>query len=307
MVDIHLDNTHSVGLGDNLCLISLMASVPDPINLHVTNEHNTYDRLCQMKRIFMIPDDNLIITQSDTNGNFKNPGWPLKMFNEYYKPKQINVNGSIIDLDNSKQKYCVAIAGFYDKIPEDSNNEWPWCKQRPTEYWGKLFNHIKDYHYDVITVDKHMFDLEDKIEAMTKYCKAIISYEGGMAHLAHMLGIPCFMVDWTYPTASTNLDRFHCEFVHRTKNLYLLRDDEEIFTWDREHFDTKVFHLQNGKTNNRLVNGECQLSFSGSKDNIYGNIQVTNTQGEELLNTSGLYWVSDEHGSFLNKYHKVLK
>jgi hypothetical protein len=300
---IHLDNTHSVGLGDNLCLISLLANTKESIELHVDNRHNTYDRLCQMKRIFMIPDDNITIIESDTNGDFKNTGWPLKLHTDYYRPKQVNVNGQILDTVTEKdgEKRCIALAAFYDNKPEDNKNEWPWCKHRDLGYWSKIFVYLKDLHYDVITVDRHMFDLENKIEAMVKNCKAIISYEGGMAHLAHMLNIPLLLVDWTYPAPSTNLDRFHCEFVHRSNTMYLLRDDDELFTWDGNQFDTVIHKLRNKATNNRLMNGDCKLEFDGP--GVYGKMRVVdNSNKNVLLHTWGLYNETDTANRFVNDH-----
>ena len=297
---IHLDNTHSVGLGDNLCLISVLANTKEKVELHVDNRHDTYDRLCQMKRIFMIPDSNIEIFESNSNGNFRNTGWPLKLHSDYYRPKQVNVNGQILDTatKHPREKRCIAMAAFYDTKPENNNNEWPWCKHRDLDYWSKIFAYIKDLHYDVITVDRHMFDLEHKIEAMVKNCKAINSYEGGMAHLAHMLNIPLLLVDWTYPAPSTNLDRFHCEFVHRSKTMYLLRDDNELLSWSGDEFEKVIHDLRFGMTNNRLVNGDCKLTFTGP--GVYGDIRVFNKNNDVVLHTSGLYDANDEASRFLN-------
>ena len=302
MIKIHLDNTHSVGLGDNLCLISLLASIEEPIELLVDARHETYERLCRYKQIFMIPDSKLLITRSNTNGDFKNTGWPLKLNMDYYRPKQVCVNGQILDTGSFKdgEKRCVALAAFYDTPPSDNRNEWPWCKRRDLAYWSEIFAYLKDLHYDVITVDRHMFDLENKIETMLKNCKAIISYEGGMAHLSHMLNIPLLLVDWTYPAPSTNLDRFHCEFVHRSSSVYVLRDDRELFSWSGNDIDTVIHRLRQGKTNNRLVNGECRLEFDGP--GIYGGITVKDQNDRVQLRTHGLYSSQDVANDFVNRY-----
>jgi len=299
---VHLDNTYSVGLGDNLCLISMLASINDSVELHVDDRHETYERLCRYKCIFMIPDSKLRIVRSPENGDFKNVGWPLKLNQEYYRPAQVLVNDRVIDTGSSKsgEKSCIALAAFYDNPPADNRNEWPWCKHRDLDYWSRIFAYLKSLHYDVITVDRHMFDLEDKIEAILKNCKAIVSYEGGMAHLAHMLNIPLLLVDWTYPAPSTSLDRFHCEFVHYSSSMYVLRDDEELFSWSRNQFDSKIHDLYHGKTNNRLVNGECRLMFDGP--GIYGGITVMGNDNRIQLRTPGLYNSNDVANRFVNEY-----
>lgn len=302
MERIHLDNSHSVGLGDNLCLLSLLANVKESVELLVDDRHGTFERLCRYKRIFMIPDSKLTITKSASNGNFKNTGWPLKLNIDYYRAPQVFVNGQILDtaVDRNIEKRCIAVAAFYDDPPNDNKNEWPWCKRRDLSYWSEIFAYFKRLHYDVITVDRHMFDLENKIEAMVRNCKAIISYEGGMAHLAHMLNIPVLLVDWTYPRPSTDLDSFHCEFVHRSKSMYLLRDDQELFSWSGDHLDRVIYDLRQGKTNNRLLNGECRLEFEGP--GVYGRLKVKDQQDNIVLKTNGLYDVNDVANRFVNTY-----
>jgi len=302
MEKIHLNNSHSVGLGDNLCLISFLATIENPVELLVDEQHNTYERLCRYKQIFMISDDKLKITRSTTNGDFNNTGWPLKLYMDYYRASQVLVNGQILDIGSERDlgKRCIALAAFYEDPPNNNKNEWPWCKRRSIEYWSKIFVYFKNLHYDIITIDRHMFDLENKIEAMVKNCKAVVSYEGGMAHLAHMLNIPVLLVDWTYPTPSTNLDRFHCEFVHRSKSTYLLRDDQELLLWDEDKFNRVIYELTQGKTNNRLLNGECRLESEGP--GIYGRIKVKDRQGNTVLKTNGLYDLNDAASNLVNKY-----
>ena len=93
---IDLNNKHSVGLGDILCLLSALANIRSDVDLYVTNEHRTFDRLSQYKRIFKIPDQKIKIYQSETNGKFDNVGWPLKLFTEYYRPSQVTLTGGSV-------------------------------------------------------------------------------------------------------------------------------------------------------------------------------------------------------------------
>lgn len=301
MVSVHLDNSNSVGIGDNVCLLSALANIPEQVDLYTTNDHNTFDRLTQLKQIFNIPDSNIKIILSNTHGDFHNSGWPLKLFTEYYHPTHVKINNKLQPARPYKERHCVAIAGFFDKVPADSNNEWPWCKQRPLDYWARVFTWLKSIDYDVVTVDRHQFSLDDKVDLLVNKCKAIISYEGGMAHLSHVLRVPCFLIDWKLPSPSTTLGNFHCEFVHRTKNVYIVRDDEEMFGWNRGTFDSKVFDLTQGLSNNRLVNNECKLTFAN--DNLYGTITVTQNNREvmSIPNILGRTVTTD----FLSKYYSL--
>lgn len=299
MVSVHLDNSNSVGLGDNVCLLSALANIPEQVDLYTTNDHNTFDRLTQLKKIFNIADSNIRIILSDTNGDFHNSGWPLKLFTEYYRPTHVKIHNKLQPARPYKDRPCVAIAGFFDTVPDNSNNEWPWCKQRPLEYWARVFLWLKSMDYEVVTVDRHQHCLDDKIDLLVNKCKAIISYEGGMAHLSHMLRVPCFLIDWKLPSPSTTLGEFHCEFVHRTKNVYIVRNDEELFGWDRNAFESKVFDLTKEISNNRLVNNECIVSFANDK--LYGNITIFKSSKETVAipNILGRTATTD----FLSKYY----
>lgn len=297
-IRLELDNTHSVGLGDNLCLLSTLVAIPPKVELVVTNEHNTYDKLCLYKRIFRIPDK-VRITLSQENGSANFGGyWNSKFFTEYHRPLSVNTHGNLTKLDNKPDKKCIAIVTASNM--SGPSNEWPWCRARPIRYWSRMFEYFKNQGYEVITMDHAYFDLETKIEFLAKHCKAIVSYEGGMAHVAHMLNVPCFLVDWKHPSISTSLAGFHCEFVHRTDSVYVLRDDEELFSWTPENFQHQVELLKQGKGNNRLVNGDCKVSFAGP--GVSGKIKVTDTMGNLMLEAPPLFG-NDPMAQLLSKYY----
>jgi hypothetical protein len=287
-IQVKLNNDHSVGLGDNLCMLSALANIPEPIDLFVSNDHNTYDRLMQYKKIFRISDATLAIYQHDDRGDFNNVGWPVKLLTEYYRPNFINVNGQTIQpkTNSDRSKKFIAIAGYVDPDPT-GNNEWPYSRARPQEYWNRVYAWIKSIGYEAVSVDNAWTSLDTKIEILAKHCRAIISYEGGMAHLSHMLKLPCFLVDWKLPSPSTELGEFHCEFVHKTSSVYILRDDEEIFSWGEGKFNSTVEDLHHGQTNNRLVNGQCKLSFTGP--GIQGRIHVHDINNRLVLDVGGMY------------------
>lgn len=298
---LDLNNEASVGLGDNLCLLSALANIPSPVELRVDDRWDTYNRLSLYKRIFRIPDAQLKVTRSKfVNGNINNVGWPIKIFSEYYRPTYVNVHGQSLKVkDNNSQKKCIAIACSTDL--SGPANEWPWARSRSFEFWGRLMAWVKEMGYEIITVDNAYHNLENKIELMVKNCRAIISYEGGMAHLAHMLDMPCFIIDWNLPSPSTTLDRFHCEFVHMTNSVYIVRNDEELFKWNKNDFDTKIFALENGNGNNRLVNGTAKYSFEGP--GVTGNVKVVSQGGIELLSAPPMFGPTKKLTQLLNEYY----
>lgn len=297
---LNLNNDHSVGLGDNLCLISALANVPPGVDLYVNNDHDTFNRLNLYKRIFRISDSQLTINETDINGDFNNVGWPIKLFSEYYRSDYVNLKGKTYKASTPTEKKCIAVCCSVETNSQ-TPNQWPWVRARHPEYWGKIFAWIKSIGYDVITVDNPYFDLEDKIEMLVRHCKAIISYEGGMAHLAHMLNLPCFIVDWNHPSPSTTLGKLHCDFVHRTDSVHILRTDDELFHWNHDTFNQRISELSAGKTNNTLLDGTNKLSFTGP--GIFGNTMVRNSAGDIVLNTQGLFSSKSTASQFLNKFY----
>lgn len=298
-ITIELDNTHSVGLGDNLCLLSAMANLPPKINLAVNNNHNTYDRLVQYAKIFRIPKSRLEINKIDHSGNFGNTGWPMKVFTNYYTSSSVTVNGHIVQLDKRINKKYIALVTAFEKDP-NGKNEWPWCRNRPLDYWARIFAWIKSIGYEVVTLDDAFYSLENKIEILAKDCQAIITYEGGMAHLAHMLDIPCFIVDWQHPSPSNYLNVFHVDFVHKSNSVYILRTDEEIFSWNRLAFDMVVEQLKDGKGNNRFESKEFYFNFVGP--NFHNDLRVYNKNGLLCLQTSTFF--SKSYADFLFEFYQ---
>ena len=296
---LDLDNAHSVGLGDNLCLISLLTNLPVSVELCLNNEFNAFDKFKLYKRLFRIPDSQLKLTLVDSNGTFNGGGyWPAKLLYEYHRPKYVNVFGQLIEL-NKGDKKCIALVTQTQSNP-GQDDMWPWCRSRTPEYWGRIFVYLKGLGYEVITLDHPHFDLETKVELLAKHCKAIISYEGGMAHLAHMLKLPCFLVDWKLPSPSTPYGQYHCEMVHRTDSVHILRDDEEIFLLNKEQFDTRISELQQGLTNNRFANGEFTLSFAGP--GVHGEILLKDKTGKVVGNLPPMYG-SNQLTDLLSKYY----
>jgi hypothetical protein len=298
---IVLNNEHSVGLGDNLCLLSALAIVPPDTDLYTTNKYNTFDRLNLYKTIFRIPDNKLIINLANEDGMFNNVGWPIKLFSDYYKPPYVNIGGKLLKTaDDLTNKKCIGLVCSFDE-PGVNTTEWPWTRSRPKDYWARMFSFIKSMGYEVITIDNPFFDLETKIELMVRHCKAVIGYEGGMAHLSHMLSIPYFMVPWRFPTTSTTLGQFHCEFVHRTNTVHMLRTDDELFYMSTDHFNQRIAELTRGQTNNRIVNGECKIKFEGP--GIHGKVSVEDKHGCPMLLPVGGIFGDNQSGWMLNKWY----
>ena len=302
-------------MGDLLCFVSLICSATDPVEILVSNDHQTHDKLATIKQVLRIPDQKFILTLASAYGDFSNPGWPLKLFSPYYKPETVNIFGKDIPVKgaNPTKGYiglvCYNGSGQYmdddyhlmqwyhnDIVVAGVENVWPQSRFRPISFYSQVFEYCKTHDYDVITLESGSTSLEDKIELMIKHCKAIIGFEGGVAHLSHMLGIPYFMLDWRLPSLSTINGDLHCELVHQSPYLYLLRTDTELFSWSKERFNQIIHDLEHGGSNNRFITGERQLKIDLSK-----NIIVTDSKDNQVLDLGQLFNKSAVR-AFMDRY-----
>ena len=319
-MQIHLDTTHSVGMGDYLCFISLLCNIPDTVVVHCNNNHSTFDRLSYFKRVLNISDDQFELVLVEHSGDFSMPGWPVKLFSKYYNPSSVNIRGQelAIDYENTRHNkgyiglVCYTTNQMY--IDQDNNyiewknnqeinlgkeNIFPQTRLRPINYYAKIFEFIKSRRYDVITIDSMHTNFEDKVEMMVKHCKAIIGYEGGVAHLAHVLDIPYFMLDWQLPCASTVLGDMHCEIVHQSKSMYVLRNDQELFDWSAEEFDQKIYDVWAMGGNNRFTNGDYRVDFP---EGVLDRMNVLDLHDEKILSLGSMFR-KDSLGKILKKYY----
>ena len=315
---IHLDTTHSVGLGDYLCLISLLCDVPDTVEVYCNNNWHTFDRLTDFKRVLNIPDSAFKLVQTESNGDFAVLGWPVKLFSKYYNPKSVMIRGQELSLDyentrdskgyiglvcyTTNQSYVDTNGNYIEwdnnlEVNRGCNNVFPQTRLRPVDYYARVFEFIKTRRYDVITIDSMHTNFEDKVEMMAKHCKAIIGYEGGIAHLAHILNIPYFMLDWQHPCPNTIYGDLHCEIVHQSKCLHVLRHDEELFGWTAAEFDQKIYNVFSGYGNNRFVNGEYKIKF---KNGLNESTTITGPNGPTVF--PGMFG-QDALGQMLSKYY----
>jgi hypothetical protein len=319
-MQIHLNTTHSVGMGDYLCLVSMLCDIPDTVVVHCNNRHSTFDRLSYFKQVLNISDSQFNLVQVEENGDFAITGWPVKLFSKYYNPQSVNIRGQDLEIDykntrqdkgyiglvcyTTNQMYVDQHSNYIEwtngrEVNLGSENIFPQSRLRPVDYYARIFRFIKSRRYDVITLDSMHTNFEDKVEMMVKHCRAIIGYEGGIAHLAHMLDIPYFMLDWRLPSRSTIFGDMHCEIVHQSKSMYVLRDDEELFKWNADEFDQKIYNTWANGGNNRFINGDYRIDFP---EGILNRMNVLDSHNEKILSLGSMFG-TDPLGSILKKYY----
>jgi hypothetical protein len=275
-MNIYLNTRNGLGLGDYLCTISLLANTPTPITLYADNREDQYNRISQLLRILNVPEDQLKIEFSqDHRGDFSG-AWHLKTYCDYFYPEFVTLKGKQLKVkDPSRKKSYIGVCCYsgldayldanYDHIRGSSMNEGnngtriPQCKYRSIDYYTKIMQFAKTIGYDVITLDDPN-NIESKMEFILENCAAVIGYEGGIAHMCHMLQIPYLMLDWRVPNHDAQYGEFQCEVTHQSKTVYHLRSDDDLFRFTRKDFLEFIDKLTNlGTTNNRIVNGQVRM------------------------------------------------
>jgi len=283
-MNIHLDTYHGYGFGDLLCLLSLLCDIPEPVVLQTNNRENYYDRITELTKILCIPESKLKVVQVENNGNFSG-AFHLKTVSEYYYPEYVLVNGEkilVTDLSRSKNYVGLAMYNGLDGYVEYNDNfvrnapngsiinegnnssRVPQCKFRSIQTYGHVFMNLRKWGYDVITFDG-VQNLETKIKFLVENCKAVVGYEGGMAHLCHMLRIPYIMYNYKPSTDVDDLyGEFTAEVIHQSNTVHILDTDGWFNKLNKKTFGELVDNLQNKRTNNRIVRGDVKMVFEGA-------------------------------------------
>jgi hypothetical protein len=304
-MQIHLDNTHTVGMGDYLCLLSMLCDMRELVEVFVDERWGTYEKLCNIQNVLNIPKRKLTFSLSNTSGSFPITGWPLKLFSPYFSTETVNVLGQTLSTDpHAYHKEFIGICAYngtgmwmdndrniielnqFKPVNLGNTNNWPGCRYHPLDYWAEVYKSLQTKNFDLIDLDGGNMSLEEKVYFMVKHCKAIIGYEGGMAHLAHILKIPCFILNWNIPTPNTELDDFHVEVVHQSPYMYVLRPETELLSWTHEQLDQKISALRRGEGNNRITNKTVNLTFPlGIKNNLV----ITDLGNNQMLKAGGVF------------------
>jgi hypothetical protein len=317
-MNIQLDTTKGMGFGDQLCMLSFLCSLPETITLYSNNVETYYERLKKLIEILDIPDYKLKIEESNYNGDFYG-AYHFKILNDYYYPEFLNLKGRKVKVkDNSRSRPCVGLClyngpdGYVDtdkrfvrnqpfnlEYEPDNSHRAPQCKWRTIDYYGKVMMKIRQLGYDVVTLDAHS-NLENKIEYLVENCCAVIGYEGGVAHLCHMLQIPYLMFSYTPNAEDLPFGLYTMDVIHQSKTCYFLRDDNEILNMDLQQFRQLISNLEQGKNNNNLLlNNKIKMGFQKGYNS---SIIFSSDQGTEYVSVYGPQ-VSKSVTNLIHRYY----
>jgi hypothetical protein len=233
-------------MGTELCAFSTFVnSKIDKLYVKGDFENHSFYRF---KKIFNVSDDQLPLksyNETFPNDVFVDPRDLFKLYSPY-----------VIKERPSKQRKYVGLCCYHSANfmfdCTDMNTDYPNSKLYPIEIYQRLFQVIKSWGYDIITFDSRDTSIEDKADAIYNMCDFVIGYEGGIAHLAHMLDTPSFILPW-------RVDTIMPELLHLDKKTYFCQSANEVLKWSRHEVLEKVYQLNKKETNNRFLNNELEL------------------------------------------------
>lgn len=252
---VQLSKHWNKGLGTQLCVLSTL--------LHLKVTHIETDNFLVYKVFREFVDIfNLTNLKIDIVDNgIKNPIDPndfFKMFSPYYKKSRANKNKKFIGL--SCYTDSTNLFDWYFTINNGENKHYPNYKTYPIEDYSEIFTIIKKAGYDVLTLDSKHISLTDKIFIIENFCECVIGYEGGIAHLCHMLNVPFIMIPWRIK----KFDGYE-ELLHLDNKTYFLNTIYELLNWKNYEKDklNEVIDLLNlEQGNNRFLNKQEQIHIS---------------------------------------------
>jgi hypothetical protein len=235
-MEFTLDRNWRKGLGTELIVLcTLLDYKVSQLNINKSLNNTNFEKY---KKIFNISDDILRIHQTTDLQNEIEPSDIFKIYSPYYK------------LSNNKQnKRFIGIAAYQDSQAfENPGLVYPESKYYPIQKYSELYKLLKLFGWEVITLDSKDVSVEEKVNLISNYCECVIGYEGGIAHLCHMLDVPYIMFPWK--------TSFDAKLLHLDKKTFFLDSFDRILSWTKEDLDKCINDLHSGITNNELVNNK---------------------------------------------------
>jgi len=282
------------GLGIIITQLSFLLSMNRPVCAVVVNSDNL---IFDFKRIFQILDSRLII-ELGTHGHPDLETDELCTYAPYFKSNTVK----LFDKEYStarKKKICVALTMHHNGGLVDPSGQYgmPYNKFATAEEYNRLFEHLTAMGYDVVTMNLTSMTLEQKIYILNELCDFVIGYEGGVGHLAHVLGIPYFCLPWRLndmgqPGIQPGLwyepHRFHAD-----RRTWFLQNVEEFTSWNKTDLTHMIDRLYNNGGNNVLFEADTFMDPATLK------IQTKN--GMDL--TPRVMWAEDR-GAYTTAFIK---
>lgn len=256
----------SHGMGVCIIKLSFLLATGGKATAVVPNEDNL---AFEFKRIFCIPDSALTI-EVGTHGHPDIESDELCTYAPYFFADKVLLFDRFFPTAE-KRKPCVALTMHHNGGLTDpfGNYYMPYNKFATAQEYNSLFEHLTGMGYDVITMNQTSMSLEQKIYILNEMCDFVIGYEGGLGHLAHVLGMPYFCLPWRYndmghPGQQPGL-WFEAQRFHPDRRTWFLKDVAEFLSWNKTQIGHMVNRLYANLGNNILFDAGTTMDATTLK------------------------------------------
>ena len=177
-----------------------------------------------------------------------------KFFSPYPCPEELNLFGRKIATNKKDKKPCVCLCIYRDSLQgysEKNLNDTVLDRRHyPIDTNIQITKFIIQSGYDVISLNDYNISLEYKISILNELCDAVICYEGGMAHVAHLLKIPTMILPWR-DTKKTVTEYIHG--LHLDKKTWFIESLDQLTSMTPGEFKYKIHTLHNDQGNNLFL------------------------------------------------------
>jgi len=265
---------HAVsGLGSTLGMISTMKHIPNPVIIRCADQPTT-DFINLLLTIFKIPSNDVKCVV----GELPYPSIAgvhmdlLKEFSPYHKPEVFSLFGNDVPV-NTNKKPCAILAragnvsvsfDTFDEINEQPS--FPNNRYYSAQEYASIYSLLVRAGYDVISLDNFYITIEEKIEIMNSFGDVFVGYEGGLAHLSHMLRIPTIILPWHRHSngvlfLTEHEKSFYPKTLHIDDDIYFVSHIEEILNWNTTDLLTIIDKLKNNEGNHPALNSDTKITI----------------------------------------------
>jgi hypothetical protein len=262
------------GLGALIIILSALADTRQSARvLHYTHQHSLQNVL----DVLNISSITHCVDSSAPNDHdwTKRFGDLAKFFSPYIKPETVNIRGQQLATQikpNNQKRYLAVCYSNNGNPPLDQLiDSAPHHRYYTVDTWGKIFQLAVASGYEVVTINRLDVSLEDKVDFLIRHCAAVITYEGGMAHLAHCLDIPVIMLPWRCDEAHDQYSKgnpvdeqlmMFLQALHLDEKTWFLADHHEILNYKPDDLHDLITRLRSGLGNNVFVQNPALINIT---------------------------------------------
>jgi len=236
-----------VGLGTAINILSLINSANTQVTI-ITNESTSIYK--QLLPIFDLP--NISLTTSSIDHTALGSSDFSKVVSQYFP----------VGLTQSK-KNVIVLTRYNGNVTQELESDIPNNVFPNNRYYSQsIYDHLTTIAtlagYKVIILNHVQMQLPELVEFLKSQCAAVIGYEGGIAHLAHVLQIPTITFPWHHQTNGEPLrDIFgtpnETHLFHLDQKTYIPNNVDELLQWSPEYLRQMISSLEHGYGNNKYL------------------------------------------------------